>query len=305
VPSLLHEALITLFRNEPALAADVLRDALGVALPGYSHATAQPAELTEVTPTEYRADLVIVLGARKPVLGIVVEVQLDRDDDKRWTWPTYLAALRERMRCPVCLLVVCSTEAVARWCARPIAMGPGGFELRPHVMGPAVVPVVTDPDLARRKPELSVLSAMAHGKGDEAVPVALAALAGTASLDEERSVFYTDLVLAALSAAARRALEAMMRERHEYLSDFARKYFGQGKAEGKAEGIAEGKAEGIAEGKAESLLTILSVRGLEVTHEARERILACQELEQLDEWTRRAVVAETVADVLGDREMGR
>jgi len=38
--------------------------------------------------------LVVLLVDGKPVLGIIVEVQLDYDDDKRYSWPVYVAGLR-------------------------------------------------------------------------------------------------------------------------------------------------------------------------------------------------------------------
>ncbi len=38
----------------------------------------ESAELTDVKPAEYRADLVVLLCDGEPVLGIVVEVQLAR-----------------------------------------------------------------------------------------------------------------------------------------------------------------------------------------------------------------------------------
>jgi hypothetical protein len=45
------------------------------------------------------------------------------------------------------------------------------------------------------------------------------------------------------------------------------------------------------------LLSFLSARGFAVTALARERILACQDLAQLDEWIRRAATAEELQDV--------
>jgi hypothetical protein len=42
------------------------------------------------------------------------------------------------------------------------------------------------------------------------------------------------MILAALPGAARAALEAKMLQKYEYQSDFARKYYGEGRAEGLA-----------------------------------------------------------------------
>ncbi|MBI4701227.1 MAG: hypothetical protein HY744_08730, partial [Deltaproteobacteria bacterium] len=159
---MLHEALVALFRNRPALAPELLGQVLGVKLPAYTELRLEPADLTDLKPAEYRADLVVLLLEGKPVLGIVVEVQLAPDEDKRLTWPLYLAGLRARLRCPVCLLVVAPRRAVARWCARPIALGHPGFVLRPLVLGPDAVPLVTAVEQAAAAPELAVLSALAH-----------------------------------------------------------------------------------------------------------------------------------------------
>ncbi len=103
--SMQHEGLLLLFRNRPTLAPELLRDALGLTLPAWSEARVESAELTEVVPTEYRADLVVLLLDGKPVFAIVVEVQLARDEDKRKTWPLYLTSLRSRVGCPTAFKV--------------------------------------------------------------------------------------------------------------------------------------------------------------------------------------------------------
>jgi hypothetical protein len=136
MPSLSHEALLLLFRYRPELAAELLRDALHVTLPAYSEVRLESADLTDVSPAEYRADTVILLVDGKPVLGIVLEVQLASDPDKRFTWPVYVAGLRARLKCPACVLVVTPSEAVAEWCRKPIELGPGSA-LSPLVIGPA------------------------------------------------------------------------------------------------------------------------------------------------------------------------
>ncbi len=105
---------MVLFRNRPELAPELLRDALHVALPAYSEARLESAELTDITPAEYRADLVVLLVEGTPVLGIAVEVQLQRDDRKRFTRPVYVAGLRARLTCPACVLVVTPSEGGGR-----------------------------------------------------------------------------------------------------------------------------------------------------------------------------------------------
>lgn len=119
MPSQVHAALLLLFRNRPHLAPELLRDALHVELPPYTEARIESADLTDVQPAEYRADLVVLLYDGNPVLGIVVEAQLTPDDHKRFAWPVYAVGLRARMRCPVCLLVVSPHDAVVRWASKP------------------------------------------------------------------------------------------------------------------------------------------------------------------------------------------
>src|SRR5439155_23393108 len=157
---------------------------------------------------------------------------------------SYLSNLRARLDCPTALLVVTADEATATWAGQPIDLGHPGFVLRPLVLGPGSVPVVTDEQEAVAAPERAVLSAMAHGREAIGWDVARAFLGALPSLEADRARLYFDLVGGSLNEAARKAFEALMRGNYEYQTDFARKYYGQGKTEGKAEGKADGKAEG-------------------------------------------------------------
>ncbi|MEV4875941.1 hypothetical protein [Streptomyces cyaneofuscatus] len=57
--------------------------------------------------------------------------------------------------------------------------------------------------------------------------------------------------------------------------------------------------EGRAEGRAEDILRILTVRGVSVPDEARQRVTACTDLAVLDVWFERAITAPT-ADAVFD-----
>lgn len=282
--SMRHECLVDLFKNRPSLAAEILSEALGVSLPAFTEARVASVELNETQPAEYRADLVILLLSEgKPVRVIVVEVQLKRDDNKRFTWPAYLAVSRDQHRCPADLLVIAPDPAVAVWCAEPIDIGVPGFVLRPPVLRREEVPVVTDPAEAARRPELGVLSAMAYGETERGAAIAGAVLPVLEGIEDERARFYYDLVYHSLNEAARRALEAMMKD-YEYQSDFAKKYVALGRSE-----------EG-----ARALLTVLRVRGIEVPDTARQRILDQKDPERLERWLERAIVAASFAEVLDE-----
>jgi hypothetical protein len=284
MPSILHEALTQMFRRRPSLAAELLSGPLGLGLPAHQQARLDAGELNDLAPTEYRADVVVALtGADALVLAVVVEVQLGRDTDKRWSWPVYLATLRARLRCPTVLLVVCADTVTAGWCATPIELGHPGWSLRPLVLGPELVPVVADAEEARCAPELAVLSALAHGADQERDKVLRALPAALAAVDTEHAVLYAEVVFAALPAAARRYLEALMTTGYrEYQSDFVRRFVNQGRAEGEAKG------------EAKALLAVLAARGIEVPDEARARITGCSDVEQLEVWIRRAVTVSSV-----------
>src|SRR5581483_3700957 len=120
MPSQLHESHLFLFRNQPALAADLIRRALGVELPVYVEARVVSAELTEVQPPEYRADLVVELWNSVPVHGIVLEVQLSKDERKRFGWRAYGGILGARLKCPFSLLVGTADDEVGRWAAKSV-----------------------------------------------------------------------------------------------------------------------------------------------------------------------------------------
>jgi hypothetical protein len=279
MPSHLHEALIELFRHRPSFAAELLTDPFGVHVPTHQHARVESSELTDLTPTEYRADAVVTLTTEDtPVLAVVIEAQLGRDPAKRRSWPVYVTTLHARLRCPAVLLVLCPDASTATWCATPIPLGHPHFTLHPLVLGPAQVPVITDPLTATASPELAVLSAIAHGTHPERDKIFHALLDALTTVDHQHANLYADVVLAALPAAARRHLEELMTTgTYQYQSDFARRYFH--------------------EGEAKALLSFLAARGVEVTDEARDRILGCTDRHQLDTWIRRAATAPTVHDL--------
>jgi len=299
MPSQLHEALLLLFRNRPALAPELLRDTLLCNLPTYTDVHVHSADLTELQPVEYRADLVVLLLDGEPVMGIVIEVQLSRDDRKQFVWPVYVANLPARIRCPVCLLVVAGDAAVARWAAKPIDMG-GHHRLVPWVLGLQGIPEITDLAQAQADPELAVLSAMAHGDDADtakSVQIAFAAELASRGLDPDRATLYFDLIMTSLSEAARRELQAMNPAKYEYQSDFAKRYVAQGKAEGRAEGRLEGQADGQRAGKAALVVRLLTLRFGTLSEDVQARIEQSS-IAELDAIGERLLTAATIEEAL-------
>lgn len=128
---------------------------------------------------------------------------------------------------------------------------------------------MTDPNTALEKPELAILSALAHaGDSDPhiAAQVGLAAILACRDMDTPVALLYHDIIRNALTGAARTLLEALMEttELREYKSDFARKY--------------------VAEGRAEDILRILEKRGVALSDAERALILTCTDLPTLGRW---------------------
>jgi hypothetical protein len=283
--SMAHEILVDLFKNRPSLAAELLVEVLGVPLPAYTQARLVSIDLTEIQPAEYRADVVVLLllDGDVPVRVIIVEVQLEKKDRKRFTWPAYVTVSRAVHGCAADLLIVAPDAAVAAWCAEPIEIGVPGFVLCPPVLRRTDIPVVTDPGEAARRPELAVLSAMAHGEGEQGATIADAVLPAFRGLDDDRARFYYDLVYNSLNEAARKALDELMKG-YEYQSDFAKKYVDEGRTEGEAR----------------ALLAVLRARGIAVPDTVRERVFAQKELARLERWVERAAVAASLSEVLDE-----
>jgi len=133
-----------------------------------------------------------------------------------------------------------------------------------------------------------VLSAMAHGADPDRTGVLDVLVDALATIETERAVLYSRLVLAALPEAARSYMEALMSTgTYEYQSEFTRRLEARGEARGKASG------------EAEAVLTVLETRGVEVPDDVRVRITQCSDLDQLTVWLRRAVTAASAHDLFG------
>jgi hypothetical protein len=99
-----HEILVDLFKSRPVLAAEILVEALGLALPSYTEARVASIDLTQVQPAEYRADLVVLLHHGDILVRVlIVEVQLAIDPRKRLSLPVYVAVARAVHGCPASL----------------------------------------------------------------------------------------------------------------------------------------------------------------------------------------------------------
>lgn len=247
MPSRDHEIYVELFRQRPALALALLRACAAIELPGT--AELGTIDLSQVTPTEFRADAVVVVRdeARAVIAGVVIEVQTSRDRAKRRTWPVYVTALRASLGCPVVLLVLAPDPDVAAIAREPIALGHPGFVLTPVVISAADIQRLTEP-AAIPVPELAVLSARAHPEPD----VVRAAVAAIDALPAETRELYWQFVMTALPALVRQAMEAEMTP-DQIKAAIEEMSFELGFDKGQAVGLEQGRAVGLEQGRAEGL----------------------------------------------------
>ncbi|WP_437622357.1 hypothetical protein [Sorangium sp. So ce1151] len=308
MPTLEHNGLVDMFRENPSLAPHFLEILFHLDLPPYATVAVVEASLDQLIPVEFRADLVLELHDQRGalVLSIVLEVQRDIDRRKRYSWPVYVAVVRAQKECDAVVLVVAPDAEVAAWAAQKIDLGLGLGTLQPLVLGPAIVPEVTDQAEAEKETELAILSAASHGNGPNGLAVVQAALGALGRFDHEHAAVYFQIVYNALRDPMRRALEALIMERQTEgkatFPPFAQQLIDRGRSEGKLEGIREGKLEGIREGelkgKRDTLLRLLAQAGIALTDDDRDRIQTCSDPAILDRWVGNVLGAKSASDVL-------
>jgi hypothetical protein len=290
MPSAEHESPIALAKLEPDLVAWLLANVFDRKVPDYHHARTKATEVQVLVPRTYHADGMVVFCdlTDRPLLAVVLEVQRGRDPTKLRTWKLYVVQLEAELNVSSALVVFCPEPAVAPWYQRLCDAEESSVPLRPLIFTPERVPLVADAALARANPALAVFSAICHGGHPEVDAVFPALLEALRSLGPGKAIPYHDVVLAGLPVAARTRWEAFMTTTagNKYYSDAFRKAFADGEASGEARG--EGRA----------VLTVLDARGVTVPAAAREQILACADLAQLDTWLRRAVTATTADEVI-------
>jgi hypothetical protein len=320
MPTLEHNALVEMFRENPELAPHFLTTLFHMNVPPHASVAVVESSLDQLIPVEFRADLVLELrdanGAL--VLAIVVEVQRDVDPDKEYSWPVYVTVVRAKKRCDTVVLVVAPDAAVAAWAAEDIDLGLGLGHIKPLVLGPAVVPEITVPAEAEKEVELAVLSAVAHGNGPNGLAVIQAALGALDRLDQEHAAVYFHIIWNGLREPMQRALEALVMERQTEgkatFPPFAQQIFERGIREGELKGFRDGKREGFRDGKLEGfrdgelkgelkgkrevLLRLLARAGIALTDDDRSRIHACEDGAVLDQWVDNVLGAKTADDVL-------
>jgi hypothetical protein len=264
MPSAMHQVLVALLHARPEMLTAMLASSaepnvppnllpdVPPGVPPHTRVRPGTTAFTNLSPPSYHADLALRVEDASGRLQelIIGEVQLERDRSKHISWPVYLTAARAEvgLDCPVTLVVVAPKPSVARWCAQPIALDRHGSVVQPVVLEPKDVPRIADVEIAKAHPEMAVLSALMHARGEKGVEIATAALIACRTLDSEYALQYADMVQARLDPEARQKVKELMGiPGYRYQMPQARQQFAAGKKEGREKGRKEGLEQGLRE----------------------------------------------------------
>ncbi|MFE7727965.1 hypothetical protein ACFYO6_23350 [Streptomyces anthocyanicus] len=289
-----HEALHWVFQKDPALLTRAFQSVLHVPFPEPRDFAVLNADLTEIEPVERRVDTLMRVETDEGPYLLVVEAQGKKDEKKRGSWPYYLSYLYEKYRCEPVLVVITQNSATARWAAQPIRRGLPGWDsmtVRPLVIGPDNVPLIAGEREAERDVPLAVLSAMTHGRGAKAAAILEPLAFALRTVDGESAAVFGQLVESCLGDPGAKEIwrDLMSEIRYFFNSPVAEKV--------REEGRVEGREEGMVEDRAGMTIRILEWRAIPVPDAVREKVLACSDLDQLEDWAQRALTAERAEDL--------
>ena len=297
MPSVPHEMLVELLATSPQLLPPLLGARLDAAVElaaglRVGEACIRSGQATVGQVPTLGADLGLELHrpfATHPSMALTVEVQLNLDDEKPYSWIPYLGSQYYRLHVPAYLLVVTNDPVIARWAAGPFRAG--HLTLEPWVLGPGDVPAITTIEDARRSLEMALFSGIIHGRERVAARIGLVLRQALDEAPDDVGLHYWDAFLASLTKPVRKELDMQIPE-FQPRSDWSKRIFRRGEAKGRAAGQLEGRANDI--------LLLLTIRGLRPTPKVRRRIGECSDPAQLELWFRRAAVAESFDEVFAE-----
>jgi Protein of unknown function (DUF4065) len=127
MPTLEHNGLVEMFRENPSLAPHFLAIVFHKDVPPHAVVQVGDSSLDQLIPVEFRADLVLELldGVGTVVLAIVLEAQREKKPRKKYTWAVYWSVARAERECPAVVLVVAPDAEIATWAAAKVDLGLG------------------------------------------------------------------------------------------------------------------------------------------------------------------------------------
>ena len=230
-----------------------------------------------------RADTVVFGGPQQDRwYSVIVEVETKMTEEKLRQVTVGAVSLWLETRKPVYVIFITPDPDAAKFTGPvEVSIGCLTVTMHPVIVGPADIPVLTDPQAMAGDLLMATLSVMAHG-GRPEVAEAFGKLLD--ALPSDDATFLYSYTIDMAPPRTRRLLEetvtVYISENSSWLQGLSRKY--------------------RAEGEAAAVLSVLRCRDIEVP-EARERqIKACTDLAQLELWLERAVSATCIDDLFDD-----
>jgi hypothetical protein len=192
-----HAFLARMLRESPSLALRLVELIAREPSPPCATLEPIPAQLWDSRPRGYsRPDAAYLIKDidGKLLSPLVLVVQLGPSPGKKDEWLHCMATLLARFRSLVTFVVVTLDRDTERWCAEPLVLDHGPSVFYPAVVGPSVIPRITDIAHAKTMPEIAVLSALAHARAPGAMTIAFAALAACETLDTDEGRRYADFL---------------------------------------------------------------------------------------------------------------
>ncbi len=286
MPGTLHEVIVKLVQDQPAIAADLLlladtrrRQAGCVSAETRSCSVGSPG------PVERRADCVVKLslddGSERIV---VVEVQNEWKKEKYYRLPGYMTRVFEDYRLPVEMLVVCGSDALARRFRGGIELGPGNrITVRP--LGPSDLPTPTE--LTDEVEPVVVLLAAALGAQtppDDPELFVSTVDRALGRVETQRAVDYTMYLLELFAKEIGTLLETLMQTKSRpYHSAYSDRLREEGLERGLEEGLEKGLEKGLEEMR-HVLFDLLEKKSQGADAEQRQAIEGCRDLHRLRLW---------------------
>ncbi|MFC4333668.1 hypothetical protein [Salininema proteolyticum] len=286
MPGDFHETLVGVVHDCPSLGFDLLRASVADRYKGTCvKAEAVTESVNHRNTAERRADNVLKYTFENGAeLVTILEIQNRWDEDKYYRLPAYVANAFENHKCAIELVVVCPNDALAMRYRGGVSINPE-FYMPIHGIGPADIPLFTDPEDPCARPETAVFAALAHRKRDLDQVHISTIDSLLRKIEPVRSRDYAQALLSFLTQPSCDLLEAIMKTMtapyHSEWSDSLRQ---------------EGQ---VSEARG-SILQILELRRVSLTEAQQRAIEACDDISALRQWLKNALTAASADELFAE-----
>lgn len=125
-------------RYRPRIAAELLRDLVGVQLPSFNGVRTESVG-GSLASGDQEPLLIVLTLEREPVFSIVVDAPSDCDSPTRVQWPRWARTAADRLGTPSAVLIVTVDPVIERWAKQPVHLD-GEPPFHPFVVGPSAIP---------------------------------------------------------------------------------------------------------------------------------------------------------------------